>query len=777
MSTPTLPADALDPQEGTSRRRFLAYLVAAPTLAVAVRYAGPADAALPGSPEQADLMDLGDFLILAGKPTEDSLFVLRADDDGGVSCALPREEVGQGITTAVAMLLADELALPLRLVRVGLADARPELVFNQLTGGSNTLRSVSEPLKRAAAQFRGRMAAAGAKRWGVPVSSIRIADGAVLAPDGRRATYGELAREAADPTLVPPAQPPAAEVAAPLVGTPQNRVDARAMVTGRQKYTLDLDPVPGALRAMVRRPDTIKGRVKAIRNLDAVKRMPGIVDVVVIETNRTAFAGTDVVEQGVAVVAETFGQALDGKEALEVDWEPGPMAADNDETIRQKLRGVQLPFSTVPAPTAKVVEGEFDFAFVSHAPLETNTAIAHVRDGKADVWAGCKTPIVAQQTIAQVLGLRQDAVKVHVVQGGGSFGRRLFFDSALEAARISQAVGKPVKLLWSRVDDMRHGRARPASTHRVRLTYAAGNVLSFEQRVAAVETDFRHGLGEIFTAMGSQLNPPAAVPPSSGGNSNFAQSVFGLTVRSPYAFGYTDQKLSELALPFNTGSFRSVYSANTRGAEEIMVDEVARAMGKDPAAFRLEFLSDERQRAVLRKVMELGSWGRRMPAGQAQGIAFHQEYKSITSCLVELDTTGDLPRVVRATIAVDVGKPVNPRGLQAQMLGGLTDAISTVFRAGLHLEAGLFLEGSYSQFHYARQKNSPPQVEVFVFPQTTGEPGGAGELGLPAAVGAIANAYARATGIKPRRFPLFFPVDFTPFPRGAGSTRSNPRGC
>ena len=380
-------------------------------------------------------------------------------------------------------------------------------------------------------------------------------------------------------------------------------------------------------------------------------------------------------------------------------------------------------------------------------------------------------PVVAQQTIESELGV---PTKLHVVQGGGSFGRRLFFDGAIEAARISKAVGRPVKLMMTRVDDMRHGRARAASVNRIRMTYAAGEVLSMEQRVASVETDFRHGLGEIITAAGgAQLNiPTAALPVSLGGNASFAQTVFLTTVNSPYEFGATSQLLNELNLPFNTASWRSVYSAPARGCEEIMVDELAAAMGKDPAQFRLEFLTGDRERAVLNKVMEMGEWGRTMPVGTAQGIAFHAEYKSVTACLVEIDATDPQdPRVTRASIAADYGLPINPRGLEAQLQGGLTDAIGTVLRTGLHLQDGGFLEGSYSQFHFPRQADSPTKLDIFIFPETTGVPGGAGELGVPAAVGAIANAYARATGTQPRSFPIIFPVDFEPFSTGTGSTR------
>lgn len=760
---------------GLDRRRFLAYLVAAPTLAVAVDY-GLLDgvaSALPGSPEPADQMDLGDFLILAARGSEPALIILVQEKDGTVSCALPREEVGQGITTSVAMLIADELGLPLKKVRVTLADARRELRSGQLTGGSNTIRAVYAPIKSAAALFRARLGGAGAATLGVPLSSVVLRDGAVVARDGRSVGFGALAEKAADPSVPPSVDVPVDTTAGKLVGTRQNRVDARAMVTGAMKYTNDLEPITDrtVLRSMVRRPPTIRGRVRSVDNLATVQAMLGVRHVEVIELSRIAMEDLEVVETGVAVVADTFGQALDAKEALEVTWDLGPLAKEDDASIQRRLRGMQPPLPPAP-PGVRAVQGEFDVAFASHAPLESNTAIADVRGSRATVWAGLKTPVVAGETIADELGLKPEDVTVHVIQGGGSFGRRLFFDAALEAARISQKVGAPVKHMWTRIDDMRHGRARAASHHLLQYTFAGKEVLSFTNRVASVETDFRHGLGDLMTANGSQINPPSAIPVSAGGNASFAQSVFALTVHSPYATGATSQTLDELSLPFNTGSWRSVYSASARGTEEVMIDRLATAMGEDPAALRLRLLSDDRQKAVLRKAMELGGWGRKMPAGTAQGIAFHEEYKSVTAIVVELDGRDPSnPQVTRASIAADYGLPINPRGLEAQLLGGLTDAIATTLRAGLHLQDGLFLEGSYSQFHYPRQRDIPPVVQIHVFPETTGKVGGAGELGVPAAVGAIVNAYIRATGRAVTSLPIHFPVDFTPFPKGTGSTR------
>jgi isoquinoline 1-oxidoreductase beta subunit len=753
------PQDAHDPDEsGTTRRRFLTYLVAGPTLAVAAGYAlqgGVAQAVVPTPPQLADSLDLGDVLILAAKDTESKLIIIEVSAAGKVTCALPRAEVGQGITTAVAMIIAEEMDVPLDLVTVTLADARPELMSGQLTGGSNSIRSVYTPTRNAAAAAKSRLTAAGAKKFGVPASSVRMVDGVVTAADGRTATLAELTALAADPTLVVQKAALKDPATFTVVGTPHNRKDARAMVTGALKYTNDLEPRPGCARAMVRRPPTIKGTAPVISNLAKVLKMPGIRKVVIIQT-------------GVAVLADTFGQALDGKEALEVTWGPGSVDHESNATILQKLKDSQLPLA-VPA-IGTVIDAEFDFAPVSHAAMETNTAIADVRADGGTVWSSMKSPIEAGAEIEKELGLPTGSMTMHVTQGGGSFGRRLFYDGALEAARISHAAGVPVKLMWTRIDDMRHGRTRGSSAHQIRAVYQGQNVLSFEHRVAAVENDLTHGLGDAITAAAAQSQ---GLPL---GNMGYSQTVFTTTVKSPYNFGLTTQVLNEVNMDLNTASWRSVYSAPTRGSEEIVVDELAAAMGKDPLAFRREFLADARYLTVLNKVAELGTWGKAMPKGTAQGLAFHAEYKSCTACLVELDARDrQNPRVTRATIVGDYGRAINPRGLQSQLLGGLTDAIATVFKAGLHIVDGLPLEGSYSQFHFPRQKSIPPKVEIFIMPPTTGEPGGAGELGLPAAVGAICNAWARATGLKPRSFPLIFPVDFKPFPKNSGSTRVQSR--
>ncbi|MFP3990606.1 molybdopterin cofactor-binding domain-containing protein [Streptomyces sp. E11-3] len=728
---------------GVDRRTLLTYLVAAPTLTVAVGWGGTGTARAATADILPELLpDLGDVLILAGLPTA-HLLTLEIAEDGTVRFGLPRQEVGQGLTTAVAMLIADELDTPLDKVTVRLDGARPELLFNQLTGSSNSIRSLYRPVRAAAAVARTRLAATAAARWGLAPEKVATRDGKAVAPDGREAPYGELTTAAAAPRTQDFADAdlkPEAEHR--VVGRPTGRIDARAMVTGRQKYALDLD-VPGAKPAMVRRPPTLGGTVGEVHNRDEILAMPGVLDVVVIPT-------------GVAVVAETFGQALAGKDAVRADWGPGPVDDLSDDTLRTRLRKAARPF--VPPLLTRYIEAEFDFAPVSHAPLETNSAVADVRADRATVWTAAQSPIAARAAVAKAVGLPAARVDLKVVQAGGSFGRRLFHDAAIEAAQVSKGAGRPVRLMWSRIDDTRHGRMRPPTHHKLRATYVAGKVLTFEHRMACVETDVRHGLGDAVTAGLTEL--PL-------GNETFAQLMFRLTVRSPYSLGITTQSLTELPLALPTGSWRSVYSGTARAAEEMFVDEIAQKLGVDPVEFRRRQLRGAAQRAVLDKAAADGDWGRAMPDGHAQGIGFHEEYKSCTACLVEIDARDPkAPRVTKAVIAVDVGRAVNPRGVEAQMQGGLTDAVSTALRAGLHLDRGLPLEGSYSQFHYARQADSPTDVRVHVLESDAdAEPGGVGELGVPAAVAAIGNAYARATGSRPRGFPVNFPVDFEPFPR------------
>lgn len=730
--------------ERVGRRRFLGYVLAAPTLVTAAELGTARAAEARQSPASdvsdiTDIIDLNDMMTLAALPTS-GLISVAVNGDGTVSFALHRAEVGQGITTSSAMLIAEELSVPLDRVRVTLADARTELLFNQLTGGSNTTIATYRPIRIAAAIARDRLLSAAATEFGVAASDLVLEAGAVTDRAGRSVDIGALATKAAGSRTERVPVELAARASFTVIGKPHNRVDALAAVTGRKKFTMDL-AIPNAKPTMVCRPPTINGKVGSVANLAEVRAMPGVTDVVTIST-------------GVAVRAETFGQCVDGVRALRVSWLPGSAAGKSDQTVLRDLERAELPLGLpTPVPT---VEARFTFYFRGNSALEPNCAIADVRADRAEIWSSLKSPIVAKQAIAAKVGLPLGKVTVHVVEGGGSFGRKLFFDAALEAAEVSKKIGKPVKLMWHRADDSRQGRTHPMATSRVRASYLGDAVLSYHQRHTSVSTDLGHGLGEIITAMAARL--PV-------GDIGFSETFFQLSQTMSYNFGLATRLLAETDKSFNTGSMRNVYSPDVTCARELIVDQLATRMRKDPYQFRRDFLRDDRSRAVLAKVAEVGVWGRAMPAGTAQGIAFHAEYKSVSAALVEIDCRPETvnrpirdgvagPRVTKAIFAVDVGLAVNPRGLEAQMMGGVMDGIALALTSSLHLRDGYFLEASWDNYFYTRQWNTPLDLRIIVMPSTSEDPGGAGELGVAASMAAVACAYGRATGTMPTSFPI-----------------------
>jgi isoquinoline 1-oxidoreductase subunit beta len=724
------PSDSPASAGPLTRRRFLTYVVAAPVLTVAagsVIAPGKAYAVVPSPPQPENILDLGDVMVAATLQAED-LLVLEVTRDNRVVFRVPRAEVGQGITTALAIVVADEIDARLADVDVPLEEARQDLGTAQSTGGSSSVRSLWDPVRSIAAEARARLVTAAAERWDLPASSLSTRDTAVWAPDGRSATYGSLTEAAAEVVVpaVSNAPKPASEYR--LIGKSTPRVDARSIVTGAAKFALDVD-VPGALPTVVVRPPTLKGTVEAY-DASAALKMPGVVAVTELPS-------------GVAVTAKTFDQALKAGAAVVVTWGPGTVDGTSDAKIKDDLEEA-IPSTTYPALllNQRVVEATFDFAFVNHAPMEVGSAVADVQSGSAEVWVATKSPTGAQSAVADAVGLGVDKVTLHVVRGGGSFGRRIYHEPAVEAARVSHAIGKPVKLMWTRNDDMRHGRVRPRSHHQLRAVHALGEVLSYEHRMSCVELDLGSGTGQALVDAG-YVNP------------TIGTAFFNLSQSCPYNFGVVTESLNEVSYDMPTAAWRSVYSAQARTAEEILVDEIAKALGTDPVATRRKFLKTAEARAVLDKVATEGNWGRSMSPGTAQGVAMHGEYRSIAACLVEINCTGDKPRVTKAVMALDVGRQVNPSGLKAQAIGSLMDGISTVLLAGNHLDDGAFREGSYSDFKYARQADAPLSCDVYLV-GGTGKPGGVGELCVPASAGAVANAYARATGAKPRKFPINF---------------------
>jgi isoquinoline 1-oxidoreductase subunit beta len=732
-SQDAVPSDGPTTGGTLTRRRFLTYVVAAPVLTVAassVIAPGNAHAVVPSPLQPGDLVDLGDVMLAATKQNQD-LFVLEVTPENRIVFRVPRAEVGQGITTALAIIVADEIDARLVDVDAPLEDARQDLGTAQSTGGSSSVRSLWDPVRSIAAEARARLVTAAAQRWNVSADSLTTRDTAVWAPDGRSATYGSLTEAAAqvDQPAVSTDPKPASEYK--LIGTATPRIDARSIVTGAAKYALDVD-VPDALPTVVIRPPTLKGKVQSYDASEALN-MSGVVAVTELPT-------------GVAVSAKTFHQALKARSAVDVTWGSGTVDGVSDEDIESRLTAA-IPPMTPALPSTQKLDATFSFAFVNHAPMEVGSAVADVHSDSAEIWVASKSPTGAQSAVASAVGLSADQVTLHVIRAGGSFGRRIYHEPAVEAARVSKAIGHPVKLMWTRNDDMRHGRVRPRSHHQLRAVYTdlpavPREVLSYEHRASCVELDLGSGTGQALIDAGY-------VSPTIGA------AFFNISQVCPYNFGVVTESLNEVSYDMPTATWRSVYSAQARTAEEILVDEIGKAIGKNPVEMRSMFLKTEKARAVLDKVASEGNWGRAMLPGTAQGVALHAEYRSLAACLVEIDCRGSNPRVTKAVMALDVGRQINPSGVRAQAMGSVIDGISTVLLAGNHLDNGAFREGSFSDFKYARQADAPLTCDVHLV-GGTGEPGGVGELCVPAAAGAVANAYARATGKKPRNFPINF---------------------
>jgi isoquinoline 1-oxidoreductase beta subunit len=744
-----------------SRRSFLGFVIAAPTLVVAAEmgtgFLGLAPTAsadpLVSAPQTPEFYDLLDALRDAARPTA-NLIKITVNTDSTVSFALPRSDNGQGIITSTQMIIAEELGLDPDQVIVTLADARPELLFNQITGGSNTTFTTYTAIRVAAAIANGRLLDAAARQLEQEVNLLTTRQGVITDTLGAAIPIGDLAEVAGTDVTeaVEIALKPREEFT--VIGKPRNKSDQLAMVTGAKKFATDLE-VLGALPTMVCRAPTLNGTVDSVDNIDEVREMPGVTDVEVVGT-------------GIAVRALTFGQCIDAIQVLRAQWNAGTVEGEDDESVLAGIKAAELPLVVPAGVIGESIESATTFYFRSGSALETNCAIADVRSDRAEIWSPAKNPIAAQAEIAKKVGLPTGAVTFHVPEGGGSFGRRLFFDGALEAAEVSKKFGKPVKLMWHRADDSRVGRTHPMCTSRIRAVVSGDKVLSYEQRHTGVACETNPGLGEPITA--AAVKAPL-------GNLTLSESVFELTQVTPYNFGVNTRFLLEVDERFNTQSTRNIYSPDVAAARELMVDQIADQMGKDPYEFRREFLKNDRMRGVLDKVAEEGDWGRSMPAGTAQGIGFHTEYKGVSACLVEIDCRPETinrpiregvtgPRVTKVTFAIDPGLVINPRGVEAQMMGGINDAIANMLTASLHLTDGYFVEASWDNYFYTRQWNTPIEMDIHIVDSGYPEPGGIGEAGVASTGAAVANAYRRATGITPEYFPINHknPFPFEPKP-------------
>jgi isoquinoline 1-oxidoreductase beta subunit len=819
-------SDASTP-EGINRRQMFAYSIAGPLLSVGVGLGTEEAAAqllpginLPALPTTAsglltaplpltppDITDFFDVADSINKPSQLTMALVRVDvlENGKLRLFLPRLDQGCGIQTAVGIMLADAMGLMLDQVEVPLEDARNELGPNQITGGSANVRAFDEGMLLITTLLQLKLLTAAGQIMGVAPTTLRILSGGVIAaPGGARLTFGQVSARAAKlkrSDIKTFSLSPIQRTAAAMTGAtdkPTPRLDARDIVTGKKRFTLD--QVQGdwpqspknaagkgaldlAMPAMVRMAPRINQKFKSIKNLDKVKGMPGVLAVVPPPANKldvlaplpSPLDNTNAIivpyPPAVAVVAETFGQAWDAARALEIEWTgDGSLGktTDSNQKINQTLAN---NVAAIPSPVAlladKTVEGTFTYPAAVAASLEVECAIVdagNVMPGRLEIWAGMQSPQATVNAVALDLGMNPLNAVAHVIPSGGSFGRRLFWDPVQVAAHASQVTKRPIKLMYHRSDDVRHTRGRPQQHHRLKAHVAAGRVVSYEHFASSPRLDTRHGYGDFSTMLA--VSPPLGVTQNGPAHLAVEQFFYKTMVASPYNWGVQTKELIPANVVMNTVSYRSVHIQPFRSTEEMLVDELATSMGMDPYSFRMKYLRLDRARAVLKDVYERSGWARyphvaNRRFNRALGLAVHQEAKSFTAAVVEIDardtTKGVLgkgAKVLKAWIAVDVGKPINVSGLKAQFEGGLAESISLVLDAGLNFVDGLPQEFSYNNYRIARMANFPRVVDINVF-KANGEPiGGAGEVGMSATSGAIGNAYRRATGINPRNFPL-----------------------
>jgi isoquinoline 1-oxidoreductase beta subunit len=712
-------------------------LIGGPTLAVAARlgFADGADAFPTKTDEVPDIQDFTDLFVSWEEPFVYDLKI-EIKPDNTVYFELPRMEMGQGIMTCIGMMVADNLDVPFEAMTIRLSDSEPRRQTAQLTGGSHNTRVLWDPVRLICADMRGRLVTAASQRMGIPVTSLRTENGHVIATSGQKLSYGELTEAATKVKPIKGAAAPKTSKDFKLIGKgiPQQR--QHEIATGKAMFAMDIVPSNQAFPTVLALAATHGASVvsiddseaKAMKGVIAVTHIPGMPDYLIPEA--------------VAVTAETFGIAKKAKNALKIKWSAGPMDQLSDAQIDDLLNGIIDKVSS-PDNGQPSIDATFRWPYVPHAPMEENDCIADVKSDSAELWAGSEIPITAQRHVAETLGMKMEQVTLHVVPSGGGFGRRLFHDQHVQAAQISQRIGKSVKLQWLREEAIKHGRTRPVSIHHVRANSSGGDVVSFEHRMACPEMDLRHGLGDVVTGYLTEYN-----------NEGVCQYFFTHTQKLAYKTGPTAITLKQKLLAKPTAAWQNVYSGQVQAVNEIVLDEMARALGKDEFEFRMGLVDSARHAAVLEKCAHEAEWGRKLPAGVAQGIGMHDEYKSICAYVMEIDTRGKTPRMTRCTVAVDNGYCVNPTGTASSMLGQGMTGFALTFTAGLHVDNGATRESNFHDYKWARMFDSAPEMSAHVLPNSNVLPGGIGELGIPAAAAAAANAWARATGKQPRNFPL-----------------------
>ena len=654
-------------------------------------------------------------------------------DDNTITLLSARSEMGQGVYTSMPMLIAEELNVDLKTIKVAIAPPNAKLYGNpllggpQLTGGSTSVRDGWEKLRVAGAQVREMLISAAATKWNVDRSTLRAEKGMVIGANGKKATYGSLA-EAASKLPVPEKVALKDPKDFTIVGKKTKRLDTPAKTNGTAVFGIDVK-MPGMVYAALEQCPVIGGTVKSFDAAKA-KSMPGVIDVVQIP-------------DGVAVVANSWWRANMARKALTIVWDEGAGAALNEKSMLEGIRaasksGKPLPIKAVGdadaviAASDKVVRAEYVSQLLSHSPLEPMNFTAFYDKGKVTLIGPTQWQDAAQGEVAKAVGAKVEDVSLTTTFLGGGFGRRIDIDFIIQAAQISKAVGKPVKLVWSREDDMTHDFYRPQSVSTMAASLGAdGKPSAMTYRLTSQSVT-----GRVFGLPGEVQDPLMTEAAIAG-----------------YEIPATKHDTVKHDAGLRVGYWRSVSHALNVFANEGFIDELAAAAGQDPYAYRMSLLSKEPRYAnVLKMVADKAGWGKALPAGRAQGIALMEGYGTYMAMVAEISLAGGEVKVHKVTVASDAGHMVNPDTVEAQIQSSVVFGLGAAVMQQITLVNGRVQQTNYGAFPVVRMHETPVMDIMLV--QSTEKPGGIGEPATALVAPAIANAVFKLTGKRLRSLPM-----------------------